>query len=67
MGQKWAETETAGWDSGDARLNRRLKAMLEALGERPGKLLPTAFWDQSNTKAADRSFFSGNVSEDKIL
>ncbi len=42
MGQDWVETETAGCDG---RLNRRLEAMLEALGERPGKSLPTAFQD----------------------
>ncbi|GGW47236.1 hypothetical protein GCM10011452_38460 [Gemmobacter lanyuensis] len=48
-------------------LNRRLGAMLEALGERPGKSLPTAFQDWSNTKAAYRFFSNGTVSEDKIL
>ncbi|MGO4907210.1 transposase DNA-binding-containing protein, partial [Pseudorhodobacter sp. W20_MBD10_FR17] len=37
MGQNWVETETAECDLGDARLNRRLGAMLAALGERPGK------------------------------
>ncbi len=67
MGQNWAGTETAGCDLGDARLNRRLEAMLEALGQRPGKSLPTAFQDWSNTKAAYRFFSNGNVSEDKIL
>ena len=41
--------------------------MLEALGERPGKSLPTAFQDWSNTKAAYRFFSNGTVSEDKIL
>ena len=67
MGQNWVETETIGCDLGDIRLNRRLGAMLEALGERPGKSLPTAFQDWSNTKAAYRFFSNGNVSEDKIL
>jgi hypothetical protein len=41
--------------------------MLAALGERPGKSLPTAFQDWSNTKAAYRFFSNENVSEDKIL
>src|SRR3989338_5929640 len=63
----WAEDETAGSDLGDARLNRRLGAMLAALGERPGKSLPTAFQDWANTKAAYRFFANENVSEDKIL
>lgn len=67
MGQNWVETETAGCDLGDARLDRRLGAMLEALGERPGKSLPTAFQDWSNTKAAYRFFSNDSVSEDKIL
>lgn len=67
MGQSWVETETSGCDLGDARLNRRLGAMREALGDRPGKSLPTAFQDWSNTKAAYRFFSNGNVSEDKIL
>jgi hypothetical protein len=67
MVQSWVEAETAECDLGDSRLNRRLGAMLEALGERPGKSLPTAFQDWSNTKAAYRFFSNGNVSEDKIL
>lgn len=67
MGQSWVETETAGCDLGDDRLNRRLETMLEALGERPGRSLPTAFQDWSNTKAAYRFFANGNVSEHKIL
>ena len=67
MGQNWVATETAECDLGDARLNWRLGAMLAALGERPGKSLPTAFQDWSNTKAAYRFFSNGNVSEDKIL
>ena len=67
MGQSWVQTETAGCDLGDGRLNRRLGTMLEALGERPGKSLPTAFQDWSNTKAAYRFFSNGNVSEDRIL
>ncbi|WP_322864749.1 IS4 family transposase (plasmid) [Aquicoccus sp. G2-2] len=67
MGQNWVETEAAGCDLGDVRLNRRLEAMLNALGKRPGKSLPTAFQDWSNTKAAYRFFSNGNVSEDKIL
>ncbi len=63
----WLEDETAGCDLGDARLNRRLGVILAALGERPGKSLPTAFQDWANTKAAYRFFANENVSEDKIL
>jgi hypothetical protein len=43
MGRDWVSEDTAECDLGDARLNRRLGAMLEAMGERPGKSLPTAF------------------------
>ena len=67
MGQNWVGTETARCDLGDVRLNRRLEAMLAALVDRPGKSLPTAFQDWSNTKAAYRFFSNENVSEDKIL
>ncbi|MGP9790247.1 IS4/Tn5 family transposase DNA-binding protein [Roseinatronobacter sp. NSM] len=67
MGQTWVETETAGCDLGDVRLNRRLEAMLQALGDRPEESLPTAFQDWSNTKAAYRFFSNGNISEDNIL
>ena len=52
MEQDWVATDTSGCDLGDARLNRRLGSMLAALAERPGKSLPTAFQNWSNTKAA---------------
>ncbi len=67
MGRSWVETETRECDLGDERLNRRLGVMLEALGERPGQSLPTAFQDWSNTKAAYRFFANEAVSENKIL
>ena len=67
MGQSWVSEETAECNFGDARLDLRLGAMLEAMGERPGKSLPTAFQDWANTKAAYRFFANENVSEDKIL
>ncbi len=56
MGQDWVAEETAECDLGDARLNRRLGTILNAIGERPGKSLPTAFQDWANTKAAYRFF-----------
>lgn len=67
MGQRWVDEETTGCDLGDARLNRRLGRILEDIGERPDKSLPTAFQDWANTKAAYRFFANENVSEDKIL
>ena len=67
MGQSWVCEETSECELGDARLNRRLGAILAAIGERPGKSLPTAFQDWANTKAAYRFFANESVSEDKIL
>jgi len=67
MGQSWVYEETSECKLGDARLNRRLGAILEAIGDRPGKSLPTAFQDWANTKAAYRFFANESVSEDKIL
>lgn len=67
MGQNWVYEETSECELGDARLDRRLGAILAAIGERPGKSLPTAFQDWANTKAAYRFFASKSVSEDKIL
>jgi hypothetical protein len=67
MGQSWVSVETSECNLGDARLNRRLGVVLEAIGERPGKSLPTAFQDWANTKAAYRFFANDSVSEDKIL
>lgn len=65
--RSWVEQEISDCDLGDARLNRRLGKILEAIGERPGKSLPTAFQDWANTKAAYRFFANEGVSEDKIL
>jgi hypothetical protein len=67
MGQGWAAVEMSECDLGDARLNRRLGAMLEAIGKWPGRSLPTAFQNWANTKAAYRFFANANVSEDRIL
>ena len=61
------EIEISGCDLGDARLNRRLGSMLAAIGERPGRSLPTAFQDWANTKATSRLFANEVVSEDKTL
>src|SRR5690554_4261811 len=63
----WAEEETAACGLGDARLNRRLGMMLEAMGERPRESLPTAFQDWANTKAAYRFLSNKKVREDRIL
>jgi len=43
MEQSWVKKETAESNFGDARLNRRLEAMLEVFEERPGRYLTTKF------------------------
>lgn len=63
----WVEDEVSGCEFGDARLNKRLALMLDALGERTGDSLPTAFQDWANTKAAYRFFSNDKVSEVKVL
>ncbi len=63
----WVDTELTDCRFGDARLNKRLRMMLTALGERAGRSLPTAFQDWANTKAAYRFFANDKVSEDKIM
>ena len=44
-GQSWVKKETAESNFGDARLNRRLEAMLEVFEERPGQYFTTKFQD----------------------
>jgi hypothetical protein len=63
----WIDEETAACGLGDVRLNRRLGLMLAAMGDRPGRSLPTAFQDWANTKAAYRFLSNEKVSEDRIL
>jgi hypothetical protein len=48
----WGQDDGPDCDLGDARLNRRLGAMPEALETQPGKALPTACHERANTKAA---------------
>jgi len=63
----WVDDELADCRFGDARLNKRLRMILTALGERAGRSLPTAFQDWANTKAAYRFFANEKVSEDQIM
>ncbi|WP_371743918.1 transposase DNA-binding-containing protein, partial [Mangrovicoccus sp. HB161399] len=51
MARSRVETEAAGCDPGDGRLDRRLGAMPGALGERPGKPLPAAVRDRPDAEA----------------
>ncbi len=65
MGQSWVCEKSSESELGDARLNRMPGEILVAIGERPGKSLPTAFQDWANTRAAYRFFANKSVSEDK--
>jgi len=67
MERSWVNDEIAASHLGDVRLNRRFGTILKALGERPGKPLPSVFEDWANTKAAYRFFEHSNISEDKLL
>ncbi len=63
----WAQTEMAGIDLGDVRLNNRTISVLKSLGDKPTVNIPGAFngWDE--TKAAYRLFDNEKVTGDKIL
>ncbi|MEG3081840.1 transposase DNA-binding-containing protein [Halomonas sp. 5021] len=63
----WRKKRLAAIWVSDARLNRRLGMILEDIGERPDRSLPTAFQDWANAQADYRFFANENVSEDKIL
>lgn len=59
--------EFADLDLGDARLNKRACALIETLGQRPDRSIPTACTTWKETKAAYRLLDSPKVSAQKIL
>jgi IS4 transposase len=63
----WAEVEFKTIDLGDARLNRRVIKIVEALGLAPGRTIPQAFQSWGSTKACYNFFSNGLVSEKKII
>ena len=63
----WFDREIAGCRLADQRLNKRLRSLLERMGDAMGASIPLACQDWANTKAAYRFFSNERVSEAEIL
>lgn len=66
-GQDWIERELAASTLPDARLEKRLRSLVEQLAKGVGKSIPWACQDWAAAKAAYRFFSNGRVSEEQIL
>jgi hypothetical protein len=66
-GKEWIDRELADCDFRDARLGKRLRALLEQLSSSPGDSIPLVCQDWANTKAAYRFLDNDRVSEAEIL
>ena len=67
LDRSWVETETAGMDFGDERLEERLRKMLGDFGARPGASIPQASGDWAATKAAYRCLDHQEVDAEEVL
>jgi hypothetical protein len=63
----WFDREIAGCSFADERLNKRLRILLERMGDAMGDSIPLACQDWANTKAAYRFFSNDRISEAEIL
>jgi hypothetical protein len=63
----WGNEETATVDFLDERLNKRMRALLERLGSKPGASLPAACKGWNETLAAYRFFKNEKVTYQKVL
>lgn len=63
----WWDHELAGCTFADARLGRRLRALVERMSAAIGASLPLACQDWAGTKAAYRFFANDRVDEEQIL
>ena len=63
----WVDVEVEGCDLGDARLERRLSAMLGLLADGLGASIPFACQDWAGAKAAYRFLSNEHVTEERIL
>src|SRR5512143_1876355 len=63
----WFEREVAGCRFTDERLKKRLRTLLERMGDAMGDSIPLACQDWANTKAAYRFFSNDRISEAEIL
>src|SRR5271169_303358 len=65
--QDWLDRELAGSSFVDERLGKRLRKLVELMGNAIGSTVPLACQDWANTKAAYRFFANERVSEAEIL
>jgi hypothetical protein len=63
----WFDREIAGCSFADARLNQRLRNLLQRMSDAMGASIPLACQDWANTKAAYRFFSNDRISEAEIL
>jgi len=66
-GHDWIEQELAASTLPDARLEKRLRSVVEQLAKGVGRSIPFACQDWASAKAAYRFFSNGRVSEEQIL
>jgi hypothetical protein len=61
------DREMEGIDSGDLRLNARLRSVLQAFGKAPQLSIPAALGGRNETEAAYRLLANPKVTPDKVL
>jgi hypothetical protein len=66
-GEKWIDEELAGCQFRDVRLGKRLRSLIEQLGQGPGQSIPWACQDWASTKAAYRFFANDGIRAEQIL
>jgi hypothetical protein len=66
-GQDWIEQELAAVKLPDARLDKRLRHLVEQLAKGVGRSIPWACQDWAAAKAAYRFFSNDQVSEEQIM
>jgi hypothetical protein len=59
--------ELRGCDFGDARLNKRARRVIDALGQKPNISIPAAFTGRADVDACYRLMDNENVTPDKVL
>src|SRR5580704_8574833 len=64
---KWTESEMIDLDTGDKRLDKRVKAVLQAVSDKPSVAFPKQFQSTSELKACYRLFDSDLITSDAIL
>ena len=64
---RWFDREIAGCSLADRRLTKRLRSLLERMGDAMGASIPLACQDWANTKAAYGFFSNQRISEAEIL